>query len=45
MADQSKDMKTDKLPAWQEAIVEEIRKQAFYPNIHARKNNLFKTGF
>lgn len=45
MADQSKDMKTDKLPAWQEAIVEEIRKQAFYPSIHARKNNLFKTGF
>ena len=33
------------VPAWVEAIAEEIRKQAFYPAIHARKGKAFKVGF
>ncbi len=33
------------LPTWLENVSEELRKQAFFPSIHARKSNTFKVGY
>jgi hypothetical protein len=38
-------MKQAKLPTWLENVSEELRKQAFFPSIHARKGNAFKVGY
>lgn len=38
-------MSQAELPTWLENVSEEIRKQAFFPRIHARKSNTFKVGF
>jgi hypothetical protein len=40
-----KKMKQGELPAWLENVSEELRKQAFFPSIHAQKGNTFKIGF
>jgi hypothetical protein len=37
--------KRAELPSWLENVGEELRKQAFVPNIHAGKGNTFKVGF
>ncbi|HVM62727.1 MAG TPA: hypothetical protein VMV72_17830 [Verrucomicrobiae bacterium] len=33
------------IPGWLENVSEELRKQAFFPSVHARKSNAFKVGF
>lgn len=40
-----KKMERGEIPAWLENVSEELRKQAFVPSIHARKDNTFKVGF
>ncbi len=38
-------MKKAELPTWLENVSEELRKQAFFPSVHARKGNAFKVGY